>query len=246
MENYMLPFAQVTGRIAYVPPFLCGDVYAPSEWHVCYTLRRGCSYAEAAYKEPGDVYAFLRPSATFLLSAIPIYRMPHSPPICLILRCCQLLHYSLHFGYIACRCICFAIIIFYRSGIYCPTFTLCSTMPSVLHILRWSIISLRCFVLLIRIRIVAILVLIPFDITGSQVNEKWPGKGKKTKDGKGKGTATEDWEGKGKGKGKAMEEGKGKGNGNGRGKGIINQTPGVDDTSCAIALQLQKEMYEAD
>jgi hypothetical protein len=58
--------------------------------------------------------------------------------------------------------------------------------------------------------------------------------------GKGKGIT----DGKGKGKGKAPEEGKGKGNG--KGKGIVKQTPGGDDISCAVALQLQKEMYEAD
>ena len=54
-ENYTLPVAQATDRVAYVPPLLCGDVYAPSEGHVCYTLRRGCSYAEAIYTTPGDV-----------------------------------------------------------------------------------------------------------------------------------------------------------------------------------------------
>ena len=53
-ENYTLPFAQATGRVANVPPVLGGDVYASSERHVCYTLRRGCSYAEAVYKMPGD------------------------------------------------------------------------------------------------------------------------------------------------------------------------------------------------
>jgi len=55
MVNYTLPVTQATGRVAYVPPLLCGDVYAPSEGHVCYTLRRGCSYAEAVYTTPGDV-----------------------------------------------------------------------------------------------------------------------------------------------------------------------------------------------
>jgi len=69
---------------------------------------------------------------------------------------------------------------------------------------------------------------------------KEQGKGKGTKDGKGKGKgkATEE------GKGKATEEGKGKGNG--KWKGIVKQTPGGDDISPAVALQLQKEMYEAD
>jgi len=42
----------------------CGDVYVPLERHVCYTVRRGCSYAVAVYTTPGDLYAFLRPIAT--------------------------------------------------------------------------------------------------------------------------------------------------------------------------------------
>jgi len=50
-ENYTLPVAQATGRVAYVPPLPCGDVYASSERHVCYTLCRGCSYAEAVFQE---------------------------------------------------------------------------------------------------------------------------------------------------------------------------------------------------
>jgi len=41
-----------------------------------------------------------------------------------------------------------------------------------------------------------------------------------------------------------MAEGQGKGNG--KVKGIVKQTPGGDDISRAIALQLQREMYEAD
>jgi len=53
-ENCTLPVAQATGRVAYVPPLLPGDVYASSERHVCYTLCRGCSYAEAVYTTPGD------------------------------------------------------------------------------------------------------------------------------------------------------------------------------------------------
>jgi hypothetical protein len=56
--------------------------------------------------------------------------------ICLILRSCHLLQYSLHFAYIACPCICFAIKVFYRSEIYCQIVTLSSTIPSVLQILR--------------------------------------------------------------------------------------------------------------
>ena len=50
-ENYTLCVAQATGCVAYVPPLLCGDVYTSSERHVCYTLRRGCSYAEAVFQE---------------------------------------------------------------------------------------------------------------------------------------------------------------------------------------------------
>jgi len=53
-ENHSLPVAQATARVAYVPPYLCDDVYASSERHVCYTLRRGCSDAEAVYTMPGD------------------------------------------------------------------------------------------------------------------------------------------------------------------------------------------------
>jgi len=68
----------------------------------------------------------------------------------------------------------------------------------------------------------------------TQSGENGTGKGKGTKDEKGK------W------KGKATEEGKGKGQGNGKGKGIVKQTPGEDDISRTVAVQLQKEMYEAD
>jgi len=60
----------------------------------------------------------------------------------------------------------------------------------------------------------------------TQGGEKGTGKGKGTKDVKGKG------------------EGKGKENGNG--KGIVKRTPGGDDISRAVALQLQKERYQAD
>ena len=43
---------------------------------------------------------------------------------------------------------------------------------------------------------------------------------------------------------KATEERKGKGNG--KGKGIVEQTPGRDNISRAMAWQLQKEMYLAN
>ena len=59
--------------------------------------------------------------------------------------------------------------------------------------------------------------------------------------GSGNGEGTKDGKGKGKGKGKAMEEGKGKGKRNGKGKGIVKDTPGGDDISCAVALQLHNE-----
>jgi len=86
---------------------------------------------------------------------------------CLALSVCHLLQYSLRFRYIACHWICFAIIVFFTSEINFPIFTLSCTMPSVLHILCWSIIGLRCFFLLIRI--VALLALISVNISGSQV-----------------------------------------------------------------------------
>ena len=31
-----------------------------------------------------------------------------------------------------------------------------------------------------------------------------------------------------------------------KGKGIVNSTPGGNDISCAVALQLRREMSEAD
>jgi len=70
----------------------------------------------------------------------------------------------------------------------------------------------------------------------TQGSEKGTRTGKGTKDGKGKGKATEDGNGQGKGKGR----------GNSKGKGNVKQIPGGDDISCAIALQLQKEMSEAE
>ena len=57
-----------------------------------------------------------------------------------------------------------------------------------------------------------------------------------------KGTGKENGTKVGNGKGK----GKGKGNGKRKGKGIVKQTPVGDDISRAVALQLQKEMSEAD
>ena len=64
--------------------------------------------------------------------------------------------------------------------------------------------------------------------------------------GTGKGKGTKDGKGKEKGKVKVIEEGMGMGKGNGEGNSIVKPTPGGDDNSRAVALQLQKEMYEAD
>jgi hypothetical protein len=66
----------------------------------------------------------------------------------------------------------------------------------------------------------------------TQGSEKETGNGKGTKDGK--------WKWKGK------EKGNGKGKGIGKGNGIVKRTPGGDDISCAVALQLQKQMSKAD
>jgi len=60
----------------------------------------------------------------------------------------------------------------------------------------------------------------------TQAGEKGTRTRKGTKDWKGQGKATEDWKGKGKWKGKE----------NGKGEGIVEQTPGGDDISCAGAL----------
>jgi hypothetical protein len=43
----------------------CGDIFAPSERHVCYTIRS--TYVVAVDPTPSAVYAFHRPSATFQL-----------------------------------------------------------------------------------------------------------------------------------------------------------------------------------
>ena len=100
--------------------------------------------------------------------------MPHPLHICWPFRCCHLLQCSLRFGCIIYHCICFAIIVFYWSEMYCLIFPLSSTMPSVLHMLHWCIITLQCFILLIRIHIVTIHTLISVDITASQANPTMP------------------------------------------------------------------------
>ena len=75
-----------------------------------------------------------------------------------------------------------------------------------------------------------------------------PGNGNDNENGEGE----EDTQGgeKGTGKGKGTQDGKakgkGKGKGNGKGKRIVEQTPGGGDIARAVALQLQKERYQAD
>jgi len=115
----------------------CCVIYAPSEWHVCYTYLRGCSYDAAIYTTPGDVYALLWLSARVYLTVIAIYRKLHSPHICLDLRRYHSLQYSLHIRYVAWCCISVAIIAFFRSLIYCLICPLSSTMTSILHNLGW-------------------------------------------------------------------------------------------------------------
>jgi len=69
-------------------------------------------------------------------------------------------------------------------------------------------------------------------------NDNDSGEGEKDTQGGEKGTE--------KGKGTKDGKGKGKGKGNGKRNGIVEQTPGGDDISRAVALQLQKERDEAD
>jgi len=76
------------------------------------------------------------------------------------------------------------------------------------------------------------------DPGGPSSGRSHPGDGNDNDNGEG----GEDTQGGEKGTGK----GKGKGKGNRKGEGIVKQTPGEDDISRPVALQLQKEMYEAD
>jgi len=75
--------------------------------------------------------------------------------------------------------------------------------------------------------------------------ETGTGTGMGRKDVKGTGKATEDRKGKGKGKRKTNEEGKRNRKGNRNGKSFVTETPGGDDISRAITLQLQMALYEA-
>jgi hypothetical protein len=123
-----------------------GNVYAPSERDVSYILCCSQIDAVAVFTPSGNVHAFCLADS----------HMPHSPYMCLALTFCHILQYSLRIGYIACRFICFAIIVFYLYDMWSPIFTLSSTMPSVVCILCLSIIGLRCFLLLICIRMSAV------------------------------------------------------------------------------------------
>jgi len=129
----------------------CGDVYAPWEWHICYTLGRGRKLCSSR----------LHNAWRCLCLSSAYGHMPHFH-FCLALRFCHLLQYSFRFRYIAGGCICFAIIVFYMSEICCAIFPFSSSMHSVLHILSWSIIGLRWLFLLVSTRIVT---LIPVKIT---------------------------------------------------------------------------------
>jgi len=79
----------------------------------------------------------------------------------------------------------------------------------------------------------------------TQGGETGTGKRKGTKVGNWKWKATGGWKGNGKGKGKATNSAKGQGTQTNNRKGILKQTPGGDDISHAVALQLWKDMYEA-
>jgi len=75
-----------------------------------------------------------------------------------------------------------------------------------------------------------------------------PGDGNDNDNGEGEEDTQGGEKGTGKGKGTMDVKGKGmgKGKGNGNRKGIVKRTPGGDDISRAVALQLQKERNEAD
>ena len=86
------------------------------------------------------------------------------------------------------------------------------------------------------------ILLMAMTMTTAKGEEDTQGSEKGTGNEKGTKNATGKRKGKGKGKGK----GNGKGKRNGKGTGIVEQSPEGDDISRAIALQLKKEMYEAD
>jgi len=99
-------------------------------------------------------------SATLYRFTIAMIWMPQSPHICLDFRCCHLIPYSQCFRYISWAWICFAIVLFYQSQIYCSIFALSSTVPSVFHIVCWSIICFECSLHHIHFRLGTILALI--------------------------------------------------------------------------------------
>jgi len=85
------------------------------------------------------------------------------------------------------------------------------------------------------------------DPWGPSGGKSRPGDGNDNDNGEGE----EDTQGGEKGTGKengikdGKRKGKVKGKGDGKGQGIVKQTPGGDDISRAVALQYQKERYEA-
>ena len=104
-------------------------IYFPSGmwWHICTIRTTGMLHSSSGLQLCSSrLHNAYR--CVFLSSADSHITLSH---LCLALTFCHLLQYSLRFGYIACRCICFPIIVLYMSDIYCPIFTLSSTMPSV-------------------------------------------------------------------------------------------------------------------
>jgi len=82
MENYRLTVAQVTGRVAYIPPLLCARNVVMYTHHLndtCVTL-----FAQAAVK--------LQPLTQCLVMFMPCSgRVPHyTSPLLLYIRCCTL------------------------------------------------------------------------------------------------------------------------------------------------------------
>ena len=148
-ENYTLPVALHMYLLYFVVS------YTHHQNDTCVTLFAGAAVMLKPVTYCLAMFMSFSSQVPHCTSLLLLYIRCCTLPICLVLRCCHIFQYSFCFGYIACRCICFTIIVFYRSEIYCPNFKLTSTIPSVLHILRWSTIGLRYFILLIRIRIIA-------------------------------------------------------------------------------------------
>jgi len=80
----------------------------------------------------------------------------------------------------------------------------------------------------------------------TQGGENGTGKEQGLKDGIGNRVPPDDGKGNLNQTGRAMAEGIGKGKGNRNGEGIVKETPGGEDISDAVELQLQNKMYEAE